>query len=63
MTLEELLKSRHIPTRLSIGMYRWLEWDCKLWVASERRVGLHFSEVLYRGDSLEAAIEALVKEA
>ncbi len=60
MTLEELLKAEDENAQLSVGN-SWLVWSFGEWQVCCSRYGAH-NTCLYAGDSLDAAIAALIGE-
>jgi len=58
MTLLKFLKTAN--ARVSVGG-RWLYWDetSNEWVVAERRYGAKKNTTLFRGSSLEAALNVL----
>jgi len=60
-SLEQLLKEYDYGTRVSFEN-RWLVWD-NGWLVLERKYQARRNTILYEGNSLTAAISALIKEA
>ena len=61
MTIEELLKSPDKDVRLTVGR-KWLVWDTDEWSVYEDVFRKRDALLIHSGNSLDEALEILVKE-